>query len=302
MAKAQVSLVFFVWVCSLWMYILEYMWGHVCIESNCVFERTRIVTRRTGHCTSLGHGASLGPAASEAVAGLGGVAVAVAVTPVVCVAFSPLGGKRDDISRHHQPQPSRHAPFVARRVSSRRVALPHHLRCLHHLHLHHHHNPLLHHQPTWSQSAIPPLSSAMSSTRQCRPSWTRCSTRRTLSSSPYPPPLPLDSRALANIFARDRDVSEAFHDLLPKRQFADYYKLIKHPQALNPVQVGKRAESWRSAVLTDGRVAKSEAEDLHGGRGLCEGLCAGTCFPHPPSFLLIKFPNPMLRVRELDFP
>lgn len=37
----------------------------------------------------------------------------------------------------------------------------------------------------------------------------------------------------------DRDVSEAFHDLLPKRQFADYYKLIKHPQALNPVQVSQ---------------------------------------------------------------
>lgn len=104
--------------------------------------------------------------------------------------------------------------------------------------------------PPWSQSAIPPPSSAMSSTRRCRPSWTHCSTRKTPSPPPPPPPLqPLSSfksrrhRLIYPLtYNRDRDVSEAFHDLLPKRQFADYYKLIKHPQALNPVQVGTEVD------------------------------------------------------------
>ncbi|RPB21463.1 hypothetical protein L211DRAFT_436675 [Terfezia boudieri ATCC MYA-4762] len=34
-----------------------------------------------------------------------------------------------------------------------------------------------------------------------------------------------------------RDISQVFHDLIPKRALPDYYKVIKHPQAMNPVQV-----------------------------------------------------------------
>lgn len=34
-----------------------------------------------------------------------------------------------------------------------------------------------------------------------------------------------------------RDISEMFHDLVPKRALPDYYKVITHPMALNPVQV-----------------------------------------------------------------
>jgi len=43
-----------------------------------------------------------------------------------------------------------------------------------------------------------------------------------------------------------RDISAAFHDLLPKRQYADYYKLIKHPQALNPVQNNVKRKTYAS--------------------------------------------------------
>lgn len=45
-------------------------------------------------------------------------------------------------------------------------------------------------------------------------------------------------------FSSERDLSEAFHDLLPKRQFVDYYKLIKHPQALNPVQLNVKRKTY----------------------------------------------------------
>lgn len=34
-----------------------------------------------------------------------------------------------------------------------------------------------------------------------------------------------------------RDISEVFHDLIPKRSLPDYYKVIKNPMAMNPVQV-----------------------------------------------------------------
>ncbi|KAA8893961.1 hypothetical protein FN846DRAFT_976556 [Sphaerosporella brunnea] len=42
------------------------------------------------------------------------------------------------------------------------------------------------------------------------------------------------------------DISEPFHDLLPKRAYPDYYKLIKSPQALNPVQNNVKRKTYTS--------------------------------------------------------
>lgn len=50
-----------------------------------------------------------------------------------------------------------------------------------------------------------------------------------------------------------RDISQVFHDLIPKRALPDYYKVIKHPQAMNPVQtsVKKRNYSTFAAFVKD---------------------------------------------------
>lgn len=47
---------------------------------------------------------------------------------------------------------------------------------------------------------------------------------------------------------RGGDASGWFHDLLPKRQFADYYKQIKNPQALNPVQSNVKRRTYTSVA------------------------------------------------------
>jgi len=52
--------------------------------------------------------------------------------------------------------------------------------------------------------------------------------------------------ALTGCKNRGGDLSSPFHDLLPKRAYADYYKLIKSPQALNPVQASVRRRSYTS--------------------------------------------------------
>ncbi|KAI5806305.1 putative RSC complex subunit [Geopyxis carbonaria] len=55
------------------------------------------------------------------------------------------------------------------------------------------------------------------------------------------------SDVLAAIFAH-ADLAAPFADLLPRRAFADYYKLIKAPSALNPVAANVRRRTYTAAA------------------------------------------------------
>ena len=80
------------------------------------------------------------------------------------------------------------------------------------------------------------------------------------------------------LLSSGRDISQVFHDLIPKRALPDYYKVIKHPQAMNPVQVSLATQpavnqlSLTMLFNTD----FGKKEKLFNVYRLCEGLRSGT--------------------------